>query len=140
MLPEARTTVAVLSGNPLAGRALELLLEGAGYEVVLLEEPEALLGVEDLLAGVDVLLLGRGLSEGRREYFLKAIASTLETAAIPVLSLSPGPEGAPAKEDRVVPWPSRIEDLSREIEAARRTAGGGEPLEGSRPLTQEAST
>jgi hypothetical protein len=140
MLPEARTTVAVLSGNPLAGRALELLLEGAGYEVVLLEEPEALLGVEDLLAGVDVLLLGRGLSEGRREYFLKAIASTLETAAIPVLSMSPGPEGAPAKEDLVVPWPSRIEDLAREIEAARRTAGGGEPLEGSRPLTQEAST
>jgi hypothetical protein len=138
MLPGARTTVAVLSGNPLAGRALELLLEGAGYEVVLLEEPEAL-GVEDLLAGVEVLLLGRGLSEGRREYFLKAIASTLETAAIPVLSLSPGPEGAPAKEDRVVPWPSRIEDLSREIEAARRTAGGGEPLEGSRPLAEEAS-
>ncbi len=68
MSPEARTTVtvAILSGDPLVGRALELLLEGAGYEVGLLEELDAF-RVEDLLQGVDVLLLDRGLSDGRRE-------------------------------------------------------------------------
>ena len=134
MLPESRTTVAILSCDPLIGRALELLLRGAGYEVRLLEEPDAK-GVEDLLGGVDVLLLDRGLSNGRREDFLGALASTLETATIPVLSLAPGSEGASAGEDRVVPWPCRIEDLVREIEAARTAAGGGgEPVEGSRPL------
>lgn len=122
MLPEPRITVAILSSNPLAGRALELLLEGAGYEVRLLEEREAF-RVNDLLAGVDVLLLGRGLSEGRREDFLNALASTPETAAIPVLSFSPGPEGTSAEVDRLVPWPCRVEDLAREIEAARRSAG-----------------
>jgi DNA-binding response OmpR family regulator len=129
MSPEARTTVtvAILSGDPLVGRALELLLEGAGYEVGLLEVSEAL-RVEDLLQGVDVLLLDRGLSDGRREDFLGALAGTLETATIPVLSLSPGPEGASAEEDHVVPWPCRMEDLLREIEAARTAAGGAEPV------------
>jgi DNA-binding response OmpR family regulator len=130
-LPEARTTVAILSGDPLVGRALELLLQGAGYEVRLLEEPDAS-RVEDLLGGIDVLILDRGLTNGRREGFLGAMAGTLETATVPVLSLSPGSEGTSAEEDRVVPWPCKIEDLVREIEAARRAAGGGEPVEGSR--------
>jgi DNA-binding response OmpR family regulator len=130
-LPEARTNVAILSGDPLVGRALEVLLQGAGYEVRLLEEPDAS-RVEDLLGGIDVLILDRGLTNGRREGFLGAMAGTLETATIPVLSLSPGSEGTSAEEDRVVPWPCKIEDLVREIEAARRAAGGGEPVEDSR--------
>ncbi len=135
MSPEARTTVAILGGDPLVGRALELLLEGAGYEVRLLAELDAT-GVEDLLHGVDVLILDRGLSDGRREDFMGSLASTLETATIPVLSLSPGPEGNAAEEDRVVPWPCKIEDLVREIEAARSEAGGGGPIEGSRTLAE----
>jgi DNA-binding response OmpR family regulator len=117
LLPETRATVAVLSGNPLVDRVLELLLEDAGYEVSLLEEREAF-RAEDLLDGVDVLLIGRGLGDDRREDFLRVMASTLETATIPVLALSPGPKGALAEEDRLVPWPCRIEDLAREIDAA----------------------
>ena len=136
-MPEARTNVAILSGDPLVGRALELLLQGAGYEVRLLEEPDAS-RVEDLLGGIDVLILDRGLTNGRREGFLGAMAGTLETATIPVLSLSPGSEGTSAEEDRVVPWPCRIEDLVREIEAARRAAGGGEPVEDSRTPAEPA--
>ena len=119
MLPETRTTVAILSGNPLVDRVLELLLEDAGYEVSLLEVLEAF-RVEDLLDGVDDLLIGRGLGDDRREDFLRAMVSTLETATIPVLALSPGPKGALAEEDRLVPWPCRIEDLAREIDAAAR--------------------
>ena len=119
MLPETRTTVAILSGNPLVDRVLELLLEDAGYEVSLLEVLEAF-RVEDLLDGVDVLLIGRGLGDDRREDFLRAMVSTLETATIPVLALTPGPKGALAEEDRLVPWPCRIEDLAHEIEAALR--------------------
>ena len=140
-MPGARTTVAILSGDPLVGRALELLLQGAGYEVRLLEEPDAS-RVEDLLGGIDVLILDRGLTNGRREGFLGAMAGTLETATVPVLSLSPGSEGSEgpsAEEDRVVPWPCKIEDLVREIEAARRAAGGGEPVEGSRTPSDEAN-
>jgi hypothetical protein len=138
-LPETRATVAIVSGNPLVDRVLELLLEDAGYEVrLLLEELEAF-RVEDLLDGVDVLLIGRGLGDDRRGDFLRAVASTLETATIPVLALSPGPKGALAEEDRLVPWPCRIEDLAREIDAAVRAAEGGEPIEGSRTPSEEAS-
>ena len=128
MLPENRTTVAILSGNPLVGRVLELLLGSAGYEVRLLEEPEAF-EVADLLAGVDVLLLDRGVSDERREDFLGAMASKLETATIPVLALSPGPEGTLAAEDRLVPWPGRVEDLAREIDAVLLATRGREPAE-----------
>ena len=94
-----------------------MLLEDAGYEVSLLEVLEAF-RVEDLLDGVDVLLIGRGLSDHRREDFLRAMVNTLETATIPVLALSPGSKGTLAEEDRLVPWPCRIEDLAREIDAA----------------------
>jgi DNA-binding response OmpR family regulator len=138
LLPETQITVAILSGNPLVGRVLELLLGSAGYEVRLLEEPEAF-EVADLLAGVDVLLLDRGVSDERREDFLGAMASKLETATIPVLALSPGPEGALAAEDRLVPWPGRVEDLAREIDAVLLATRGREPLAGSRALAEEAS-
>ena len=138
MLPETRTTVAILSDNPLVGRVLELLLKSAGYGVRLLEDPAAQ-RVEDSLEGVDIVLLGRGLSDGRREDFLGALASTLETATIPVLSFSPGPERARAVEDRLVPWPCRIEDLAREIEAALEAAEGDEPINGLHAPAEEAS-
>jgi DNA-binding response OmpR family regulator len=128
LLPENRTTVAILSGNPLVGRVLELLLGSAGYEVRLLEEPEAF-EVADLLAGVDVLLLDRGVSDERRAGFLGAMAGMLETATIPVLALSPGPEGALAAEDRLVPWPGRVDDLAREIDAVLLATRGREPAE-----------
>ncbi len=111
------TTIAILGDNAVVGRALEILLRGVGYEVRLLGEPEAY-KPEKLLEGVDVLLLGPGLGADRREDYLRAIAGTPETAAITILAFSPGPEGTIAEEDRLVPWPCRIEDLAREIEAA----------------------
>ena len=138
MLSNTRTTVAILSDNPLVGGVLEMLLESAGFEVRLLEEIDAF-KVEDLLEGVDVLLLGRGLSDGRREVFLSALASTLETATIPVLSFSPGTKGSLAEEDRLVPWPCRIEDLAREIEAVLQAAEVRKPVRDSRTLAEEAS-
>ena len=121
MVSETRITVAILSGNPLIGRVLELLLGSVGYEVRLLQETKAS-EVKDLLEGVNVLVVGPGVSEERRKDFLRAMARTLETAVIPVLSFSPGPKGTLAEEDRLVPWPCRVEDLAREIEAVLEAA------------------
>jgi hypothetical protein len=73
-------------------------------------------------------------------YFLGAVSSTLETATIPVLALSPGPKGTLAEEDRLVPWPCRVEDLAREIEAALRAAKGREVPGGSRVQAEEVSS
>ena len=114
-----RTTIAILGGNAVVGRALEVLLRSVGYEVRLwLEEPEAY-GPEELLEGVDVLLLGPGLgaAEERREEYLRDMKGALETAAIVVLAFSPGQEGTIAQVRRLVPWPCRVDELAREIEA-----------------------
>lgn len=113
--------IAILGGNPVATRALEVLLRGVGHEVRLLGEPEAF-GVEDLLDGADVLLLGSGLSDEYGEDFLRAMASTPKTAAMPVLSFSPGLKGTLAGVHGLLPWPCRIEDVVREIEAVLRPA------------------
>ncbi len=138
MSSTARTTVAILSGNPLVGRILELLLDIAGYEVRLLEELDAS-KVAALLEDVDVVLLSHDLGNSRREDFLRAMTSRLHTATMPILALSPGPKRALAGVDRLVSWPCRIEDLAREIEASLRAAEGGEALDGSPTLTEEAS-
>ena len=114
------------------------MLDIAGYEVRLLEEPAAF-KIGALLGDVDVVLLSHDLGDGRREDFLRAMTSRLESATIPVLALSPGPKPALAGVDRLVSWPCRIEDLAREIEASLRAAEGGEPLDGSRTLAEEAS-
>ena len=138
MSPTPRTTVAILSGNPLVGRVLGLLLDSAGYEVRLLEEPEAI-KVRALLEDADVVLLSHDLSNNRREDFFRAMTSRLQTATIPILTLSPDHKRPLAGEDRLVSWPCRIEDLAREIEASLRVTEGGEALDGSRTLAEEAS-
>ncbi len=114
------------------------MLDSAGYEVRLLEEPDAF-KVGALLEDADVVLLGHDLGNGRREDFLRVMTSRLETATIPVLALAPGPKRALAGVDRLVSWPCRIEDLAREIEASLRAAEGGEALDGSPTLAEEAS-
>jgi len=108
-------------------------LRSVGYEVRRLGEPEAFVPAE-LLDGVDVLLLGPGLDADGREEYLGALAGTLETAAIPMLSFSSVPKGTTAEEDRLVLWPCKIEDLAREIEAVlprRQNQGGLETALGS---------
>ena len=111
----------VLGGNSVVGRALGQLLEGVGYEVRLLGEPEAF-GPQGHLEGVDVLLLMPYLGKERREDFLIAIGSVPETARIPILALSAvGEETPPATEKlSVVPWPCDSEELARRIETAQR--------------------
>lgn len=112
------TTIAILGGNPVVARALEILLRGVGYEVRFLGEPQAF-EVEDLPEVVDVLLLGSDLSSEYREDFLGAMASALKTASIPILSFSLGLTGTLAGEERwLVEWPCRTEDLAKQIEAA----------------------
>ena len=111
-----KTTIAILGGNAVVGRVLEVLLRGLGYEARFLGEPEAFVP-EELFEALGVLLLGPGLGDDRRGDYMRAMAGTLNTAAIPVLAFSPGPKGTIAEEDRLVPWPCKMEDLAREIEA-----------------------
>jgi hypothetical protein len=113
----ASTTIAILGGNSVAGRALEALLQGVGYDIRLIEDsPER--PPEQLLEGVRLLLLALTLSTESREALLAEMGSTLDAANIPVLTLSTSLKEALAGGPAFIPWPCRLEDLTKKIEAA----------------------
>jgi hypothetical protein len=113
----AQTTIAILGGNSVAGRALEALLQGVGYDTRLIEAPPER-PPEQLLEGVRLLLLAPTLSAESRETLLAEMGSSLHAANIPVLTLSTSLKEALAGGPAFIPWPCRLEDLTKKIEAA----------------------
>ena len=111
------TKIAILGGNSVAGRALEALLQGVGYDTRLIEDPPER-SAEQLLDGVRLLLLAPTLGAESRETLLAEMGSTLEAANIPVLTLSTSLKEALAGGPAFIPWPCRLEDLTKKIEAA----------------------
>ncbi len=111
------TTIAILGGYSVAGRALEALLQGVGYDTRLIEDPPKSTP-EQLLEGVRLLLLAPTLSAESREVLFAEMGSTLHSANIPVLTLSTTLKEALGDGPVSIPWPCRLEDLTRKIEAA----------------------
>ena len=119
---ERPTTTAILGPHTLAEDILGRLLELEGYDVRHLEaQPSGLM--DELLDGVDILLLAPGLDAELREGFLEAIRSTQETAAIPVLTFSSAFKMALLDElSASAPWPSLFEELVGQIGSALKGA------------------
>ena len=111
------TTIAIWGGNSVAGRALEALLQGVGYDTRLIEDPPEG-DPEECLDGVRLLLLAPTLSAESRETLLAEMGGTLESRDIPVLTLSTGLKEALGDGRASIPWPCRIEDLTKKIEAS----------------------
>jgi len=111
------TTIAILGGNSVAGRALEALLQGVGYDTRLIEDPPESTP-EQPLDGVRLLLVAPTLSAESRESLLAEMGGTLDAANIPVLTLSTTIKEALGDGPVSIPWPCRLEDLTRKIEAA----------------------
>jgi hypothetical protein len=114
----APTTLAVVDGNPVAARALKLLLEGAGYEIRSLTYPfNGNLG--EALAGAGLLLLPPALGADASATLLASIGAIPALVTLPVVALvAPGDE--PPRSAGLaghLPWPCRIEVLVRHIEA-----------------------
>ncbi len=110
-------TVAILGGDPVVGRTLELMLKRAGYDARFLngsfvDEPA------ELPEEVRLVILTPGLNPKGRERFLDNMASTPATARIPVLELVTASDRARADQPGYVPWPCRLNDLKQKIEAA----------------------
>ena len=101
----------------MAGRALEALLQGVGYDTRLIEAPPKS-APEQTLEGVKLLLLAPTLSSESREALLADMGSTLDAASIPVLTLSTTLKEALGDGSVFIPWPCRLEDLTKKIEAA----------------------
>jgi hypothetical protein len=81
------TTVGILVADTLIEYSLVWLLRKEGYDARKLGTYPTDF-IDKLLDGVDVLLLTPGQRDGVREGHLEAMRSALNTAAIPVLSLS----------------------------------------------------
>ena len=116
-------TVAVLGDNTLAERILARLLEDEGYDTKLLG-PSTTGFIDELLEGVDVLLLSPHLDATVRGAFLNAMRSTPEVAqGVPVLSLS-FPLTVALLDELAVngSWQSLFEGLVQRVEDALRRA------------------
>ena len=100
----------------MAGRAIEALLQGVGYDTRLIEDPPEG-DPEEFLKGVRLLLLAPTLSAESREALLAEMGGTLDAAGIPVLTLSTGLKEALGDSGAFIPWPCRLEDLTKKIEA-----------------------
>ncbi len=133
------TTVAILGSDTLAEDILARLLRHEGYNTRIIEAyPTGL--VEELLEGVDVLLLAPGLNPDVRTAFLKAMRGNPQTAAMPVLPLCPTLRQALLDElSASTSWRSHFEQLIGQIRAALERAAastralvvdGGEAPEG----------
>jgi hypothetical protein len=131
-----------ICGGPIVGQALTLLLRGSGYTVRLLlaqsfGEPQALKDVRVL-----VLAPTPGLSTEHRNALVTSLKEMSEAKSVPVLELVTPCEAGRRREEEAeseswytVPWPCRIEELERQIEAAlmrhyeTRGEGNGNPLD-----------
>ena len=117
---QPKTTIAILGSETVVGRALCALLEGHGYNTVLLDShPTGV--VDELLDGAHLLILTPRVDKGVRESFLGAMGkSTPQKAEMPVIALHTAlVEDLPGKEGVIrVPWPCETKVLVERIEAA----------------------
>ncbi len=113
------TTVAILGLNTMVEGILTRLLEEEGYSTRNLEASYPTALMDELLEGVDVVLVAPGLKAEAREAFLEAMRGTPKTAAIPVLSLSSALKQALLDElSASLSWRSLLKELVNEVEAA----------------------
>ena len=130
--PTTTTVVAIIGANTLSEDILGRLLEREGYSVRHLDALPTH-PMDELLDGVDILLVAPGLKDGMRGAFLKAMRSTPNAQHIPVFSLSVTFKEALLDELAVsVSWHHQLEQLVRQIAAALAlTDSGGLEVDGA---------
>jgi len=121
--------IAILGGDLLVGRSLEVALQGIGYDARFLNgsfsgEPA------DLPKEVRLVIFTPRMSTGRRKIYISRLRDTPVTAGVPVLELvtasDVSPNGRKEEGVGVVLWPCPTEDLTRRIEAALLHTAGPE--------------
>ena len=114
----APVVIAVFGADHVVGRALELLLRGAGYSARFV--PETSIDDEQPrpLDGVRLLLFTAGLRIEQRQAYATFVENTPDASGVPILELVFSSDGAQARTGNFIPWPCRLEELKRRIEAA----------------------
>jgi hypothetical protein len=115
--------VLAVLGNPVAGRALALLLRGPGYDARFL--PASSLSEPGSLQDVGLLLLTPMWESNaeRREALLASLRGASGSAETPILELTTSSKasrngGARVQPEHMVPWPCSPEELERRIQTA----------------------
>ncbi len=116
----ATTVVVVVGGDVVAGRALELLLRGSGYDARF----EALrnFGTRRGLREAGLILLAPGLEEWERGMILASARAPGRDGHPALAELVPAAVSRPEQGHVLIPWPCRTEDLERALEDALRRA------------------
>jgi hypothetical protein len=115
-IPRLPTVVVVVGGDAIVGQALELLLWSADRSVRFLNH--RCLNEQELPKETGLLLLAPGVEDGCRESLLAAIGSRPPAERIPVLELVLNDQEVRDGVERLVPWPCRVGELARRVEAA----------------------
>ena len=120
------TKIAILGGDLMVGRTLEVVLRGVGYEARFHNGSLLKVSVTDEptvpLEDVGLVILAPRMSTEHRRTFFDRVRGTPATAAVPVLELVTASDTSQngREEERVglVSWPCPTEELEREIDAA----------------------
>ncbi|MCA1719057.1 MAG: hypothetical protein LC781_20265 [Actinobacteria bacterium] len=128
-----------VSGDPVVGRALALLLSGSRYDARFVPTPSS--GEPESLEGIRLLLITptQALGDERREALVASLVSRAATAGVPILELATSAGGArDAKPGprRLVPWPCSTEELERHIEGSLLAAEGAGAAARRSPLAR----
>ena len=108
--------VAVLGGDPVVGRALELMLTGGGYDARFLNG-SFIDELAELAEEIRLVILAPGLHSKGRKRFLNGTQRA--AAKIPVLELVSASDRARGDgRQGSVSWPCRVRDLRQEIDTA----------------------
>jgi hypothetical protein len=109
--------VLVFGGDAAVGRALELLLKSADYDVRFLGE--SISSQSGVLDRAQLVILAPGLSTEAREDILTLLGSRTEEARLPVLELLTNyHEEEQTGTGWFLPWPCRTEELRQQVKAA----------------------
>jgi hypothetical protein len=109
---EGPTTIAILGGDPVIGRALESLLASADYVARFFSEYPV--GDAEPLGEARIALVLPASSSKRQETLMHLIKTTISTTNLPVIELTTTPNEN--GHDTRLPWPCSIENLRRSID------------------------
>ena len=123
--------IAILGGDLLVSRSLEVALRDVGYDArylngsFLSEEP-----AEPLDEELGLIILAPRMSAERRKACLSRVRGTPDTTGVPVLELitaSAASRNGREELVRLVAWPCPTGELEREIEAVLLLDGSDQP-------------
>src|SRR5215212_3200744 len=130
----ASNKIAILGGDLLVSRSIEVALQGVGYDARYLngsftDEPA------ELPEEVKLVIFPPRMGTERRKAFLSNIRSSAATAGLPALELATVLDEVRAEQEGVglVAWPCSTEELVRRIEAALLEGQGADPEPDSNP-------